>query len=587
MTKIQSKNAFLYDLAGDDGELKTALREAMELGSAADEDASAFATAGQGALAVTAIQSDDLVTTAQDGLMVAADKVKLDGVATGATANATDAALRDRSSHTGEQAMATITGLIAALAAKATPADISAAIAALVNSSPAALDTLNELATALGNDPNFATTMSTALGNRLRVDTAAQGLTDTQKANGRTNMGLGSAALSAASDFAAVNAVVPKTWVCRNVLQHGAYNDGTNAAATSTAFQAAYNAASEGDTIVVPPGSYDFTLGVSGTKRVNWDVYGTLLLTGFNWADILLGPVNLYGPKTFRNGAIPSLGRWFSSLGLGYASTESVNYNTFEAFDDIKVFPGRVSNVSVVTRQRSGATGIRENLRGSIYVEAPSGNAPGEGAHYVGIQAGAFATSADNGTTSSSPSLSQGALFAGSSFAQLKSGAINWRNVTSWEFNVTMDANTSAWYRSGIQIAGGGPGKGTVHDYAIAISNLADGAFWDVGVHFGSENGSAPLTENSTGIRFDVDHLLHGIDFGTANVHGAYMKGTSFSIAPGGTKFNKLTLQPGVGTVIVPAANGDLIIETTNNNAVTFRLRGTDGVVRSGTVALS
>jgi hypothetical protein len=43
---------------------------------------------------------------------------------------------------------------------------ISALIAALVNSSPAALDTLNELAAALGNDPNFATTIATALGGK-------------------------------------------------------------------------------------------------------------------------------------------------------------------------------------------------------------------------------------------------------------------------------------------------------------------------------------------------------------------------------------------------------------------------------------
>jgi hypothetical protein len=38
-----------------------------------------------------------------------ADKTKLDGIATGATANATDAALRDRATHTGTQAWATIT----------------------------------------------------------------------------------------------------------------------------------------------------------------------------------------------------------------------------------------------------------------------------------------------------------------------------------------------------------------------------------------------------------------------------------------------------------------------------------------------
>ena len=45
----------------------------------------------------------------------------------------------------------------------ATTAFVKAVVAALVDSSPAALDTLNELATALGNDPNFATTMTNAL----------------------------------------------------------------------------------------------------------------------------------------------------------------------------------------------------------------------------------------------------------------------------------------------------------------------------------------------------------------------------------------------------------------------------------------
>jgi hypothetical protein len=43
----------------------------------------------------------------------------------------------------------------------------ASAAAAIVDSSPATLDTLNELAAALGDDPNFATTVSTALGNKL------------------------------------------------------------------------------------------------------------------------------------------------------------------------------------------------------------------------------------------------------------------------------------------------------------------------------------------------------------------------------------------------------------------------------------
>jgi hypothetical protein len=63
-------------------------------------------------------------------------------------------------------------------------------VAGVVDSAPAALDTLNELAAALGDDANFSTTTSTALGNRLRVDTAAQGLTGTQQANAITNLGI-------------------------------------------------------------------------------------------------------------------------------------------------------------------------------------------------------------------------------------------------------------------------------------------------------------------------------------------------------------------------------------------------------------
>ena len=42
---------------------------------------------------------------------------------------------------------------------------ISTAISNLINGAGAALDTLNELAAALGNDPNFATTITTQIGN--------------------------------------------------------------------------------------------------------------------------------------------------------------------------------------------------------------------------------------------------------------------------------------------------------------------------------------------------------------------------------------------------------------------------------------
>lgn len=59
---------------------------------------------------------------------------------------------------------------------------------------PGALDTLDELAAALGDDANFASTITTGLSNRLRVDVATQSLTGTQQTNGQTNLGVYSTA---------------------------------------------------------------------------------------------------------------------------------------------------------------------------------------------------------------------------------------------------------------------------------------------------------------------------------------------------------------------------------------------------------
>jgi hypothetical protein len=89
-----------------------------------------------------------------------------------------------------------------ASAGYATTSYVTTQIANLVASAPSTLDTLNELAAALGNDAAFSTTVTTALGNRLRIDTGSQGLNSTQQGYGRTNLGLGSAATYAAGDFA-------------------------------------------------------------------------------------------------------------------------------------------------------------------------------------------------------------------------------------------------------------------------------------------------------------------------------------------------------------------------------------------------
>lgn len=77
---------------------------------------------------------------------------------------------------------------------------VNNAIAMLVSTSPAALDTLYELAAALGNDPEFATHVSDALGVRLRFD-AAQSLSGAQQIQARDNLGLGTMATAASADY--------------------------------------------------------------------------------------------------------------------------------------------------------------------------------------------------------------------------------------------------------------------------------------------------------------------------------------------------------------------------------------------------
>jgi phage-related tail fiber protein len=71
----------------------------------------------------------------------------------------------------------------------ATTAFVKAALAALVGSSPAALDTLNELAAALGNDANFATNMTNALAGKM--DKAGNGADIADVAAFLNNLGLG------------------------------------------------------------------------------------------------------------------------------------------------------------------------------------------------------------------------------------------------------------------------------------------------------------------------------------------------------------------------------------------------------------
>ena len=111
----------------------------------------------------------DSVYVHTDNNYTTTEKSKLSGIASGAEVNVN----ADWTAVSGDAQIlnkpTTISGygITDAYTKAETGTEISDAIATLVDSSPATLDTLNELAAALGDDPNFATTVSTALGNRV------------------------------------------------------------------------------------------------------------------------------------------------------------------------------------------------------------------------------------------------------------------------------------------------------------------------------------------------------------------------------------------------------------------------------------
>lgn len=107
-------------------------------------------------------------------------KTKLDGIATGATANATDAQLRDRATHTGVQAISTVTGLQTALDGKQP-----------LNSNLTAFAGLSGVADRLSYFTGDGALSLATLTAQARTLLAA----NTQAAQ-RSSMGLGNAALS-------------------------------------------------------------------------------------------------------------------------------------------------------------------------------------------------------------------------------------------------------------------------------------------------------------------------------------------------------------------------------------------------------
>jgi hypothetical protein len=139
----------------------------------------------------------------------------------------------------------------------ATTAYVRGEISSLVASAPAALDTLNELSIALGNDPNFATTISTQIGNKANQSDL------TNHTNATTNVhGIADTALLATKsyvDIAESDAITTansytntKVFEITGKIEHTA-----RATWTGSAIQSSVQAASVGIiTVTFPVGKF-------------------------------------------------------------------------------------------------------------------------------------------------------------------------------------------------------------------------------------------------------------------------------------------------------------------------------------------
>lgn len=170
--------------------------QCLYIGQGSGGTATVVCIGGPGAYLTTATASSTYLTQSSASSTYLTSATAASTYLTSATASSTYAPL----------ASPTFTGTPAAPTATAgtnttqvaTTAYVTTAISNLVNGAGAALDTLQELAAALGNDASFSTTITTSIGTKLTKASNLSDLTDASAA--RTNLGLGSMATQSSSN---------------------------------------------------------------------------------------------------------------------------------------------------------------------------------------------------------------------------------------------------------------------------------------------------------------------------------------------------------------------------------------------------
>lgn len=218
----------------------------------------------------------------------------------------------------------------------------------------------------------------------------------------------------------------------------------------------------------------------------------------------------------------------------------------------------------------ANTVGGQIGVNGSVTQTAAT-SATNTNRNYVGGNFTAYANS-DDGGTGVTASLAKGAYFGLGANVVTNALAIKLLNVSAAEFNTTLNANSTVYYKSLIQLSGNNTdaAMGTGFNVMASFSNQGNVALWDDGILFSNANGFFPIRAAGTLFRTLAGSFTNGIDISSSTISGTAFKSPSFNVDGTG---NLTALNFNTGGNIQLGATATLY--ATGASQITFLSNGT------------